>query len=71
MQDISNYRVATSGERDASVAEACLVLGLAFTYGQLFVLARKHLVHAADLYKGQEAHNALELVKSTLKIIPR
>ncbi|CAM6128542.1 unnamed protein product [Calypogeia fissa] len=74
LQEISSYRAATSGERDVSVAEVCLVLGLAFLYAQLFALARQHLGHAADLYRGRQTHQAyeaMELVNIALKIIPR
>ncbi|OAE33299.1 hypothetical protein AXG93_1200s1610 [Marchantia polymorpha subsp. ruderalis] len=68
-QEISVFRSSSEGE-GASVAEVCLVLGLAFTHSRMYVLAREHLEHAADLC-GSEDQETLVLINSCLKLIPK
>lgn len=69
-QEISTFRASLSQQEDVSVAEVCLVLGLAFIHSRLYILAREHLEHAADIY-GSEDEEKRELINTCLKLIPK
>ncbi|KAL2653423.1 hypothetical protein R1flu_021551 [Riccia fluitans] len=70
MQEISAFRVSLTQQEDVSVAEVCMVLGLAFLHSKLYVLAREHLEHAADIY-GSTGKEKRELINIGLKLIPK
>ncbi|KAL3685284.1 hypothetical protein R1sor_003306 [Riccia sorocarpa] len=70
LQEISAYRVSLTQHEDLSVAEVCMVLGLAFIHSRSYVLAREHLEHAADIY-GTADKEKREIINSGLRLIPK